>query len=113
MGKPEPLPGCDETSEREEEKLKGEKANTRKRKTKAERFPKNLPVIEKETLIPAEVQANPDGYKKIGERYHDELDYQPARLRWQRTIITEYASKENKTFPQYEKKPLAARSQKQ
>ena len=109
MGKPEPLPDCDETSEREEEKSKGKKTNRRKRKTKAELFPKNLPVVEKETLIPAEVQANPEDYKKIGERYHDELDYQPARLQWQRTIIAEYVPKGDKSLsPVRESAPTCA-----
>ena len=99
MGKSEPLPDCDETSARGEAKLKDKKTSPRKRRTKAELFPKNLPVIEKETLIPAEVQENPEAYKKTGERYHDKLDYQPARLRWERTIIAEYASKEDKNLP--------------
>jgi len=109
MGKPEPLSDSDETSEREEEESKGKKPNTRKRKTKAKLFPKNLPVIEKETIIPAEVQANPDAYKKIGERYHDELDYQPARLQWLRTIIAEYVSKEDKSLsPVRESAPICA-----
>ncbi len=106
MGKPEPLPACDEMSAREEAKLKNKK---RKRKTRAELFPKNLPVIEKQTLIPAEVLANPEDFKKIGERHHDELDYQPARLQWQRTIIAEYTSKEDKTLPPVrEKAPISS-----
>ena len=83
MGKPEPLPCENETtSAQEEAKLK----EPRKRKTKSELYPKNLPVVERTTLIPPEVQANPDAYKYLGERYHDELDYQPARLQWLRTI---------------------------
>ena len=95
MGKPEPLPDSEKTSAREEEKLK----EPRKRKTKSELYPKNLPVVEKTTLIPAEVKANPADYKYLGERYHDELDYQPARLQWLRTIIPSYISKEDKTQP--------------
>lgn len=96
MGKPEPLPCENETTSAQEE---GKSNEPRKRKTKAELFPKNLPVIEKATLIPAEVEANPDAYKRLGERYHDELDYQPARLRWQRTIIPNYIFKEDKNQP--------------
>ena len=103
MGKPEPLPCEDEiTSAQEEEKSK----EPRKRKTKAELFPKNLPVVEKTTLIPAEVMANPGAYKRLGERHHDELDYQPARLQWQRTIIPSYILKEDKNqAPVREKAP--------
>jgi transposase len=105
MGKPEPLPGSGETApEQEEVKSKEPK----KRKTKAELFPKNLPVVEKITLIPAEVSANPDAYKCIGERHHDELDYQPARLRWERTIIPSYVLKNDKAeSPVREKAPVA------
>ena len=105
MGKPEPLPSSGETApEQEEVKSKVR----RKRKTKADLYPKNLPVVEKTTLIPDEVAANPDDYKCIGERYHDELDYQPARLRWERTIIPSYVSKNDKAqSPLREPAPVA------
>ena len=105
MGKPEPLPSSGETAPEQEEVKSKE---PRKRKTKAELFPKNLPVVEKTTLIPAEVSANPDAYKYIGERHHDELDYQPARLRWERTIIPSYILKNDKDLsPVREKAPIA------
>ena len=105
MGKPEPLPSSGESAPEQEEVKSKE---PRKRKTKAELFPKNLPVIEKTTLIPAEVAANPDDYKCIGERYHDELDYQPARLQWERTIIPNYILKGGETqSPVREPAPVA------
>ena len=96
MGKPEPLPEESETTSAPEEEKSKER---RKRKTKAERFPKNLPVIEVATLIPDEVQANLDDYQRSGERFHDELDYQLQKLQWRRTIIPSYVLKEDKTQP--------------
>lgn len=86
MGKPEAPLDPAETSGREEPSSK-----KRNRRTKAELGLRNLPVIEKETLTPEEVLKDPEGFKKIGERHHDELDIQPSRLQWLRTIIPEYA----------------------
>lgn len=107
MGKPEALLDSEKTSEQEEDS--GKLKKKRKRKTKAELFPKNLPVVEKETLIPAEVLANPEAFKKVGERYHDELDYQPGRLQWQRTVIPSYVPRDEKTSaPSREKAPESA-----
>ena len=51
--------------------------------------------------------ANPEGYRKIGERTQDILDYQPGHLRWQRTTIPEYVSTEDKQqAPVKEPSPL-------
>ena len=93
MGKPEPPLDSEKISEREEDAEK----TKRTRKTKEERGLKNLPLVEKETLIPPEVAAHPEAFKKIDERYHDELDYQPGKLQWLRTVIPVYASKEEKS----------------
>lgn len=86
MGKPDAPPSSDETPNQEEQKSNGK----RKRRTNAELGLRNLPVIIKETLTPDEVLQNPEQYKKLGERHHDELDHQPSRLQYQRTIIEEY-----------------------
>jgi transposase len=94
MGKPEPPLDSEKKSEPEEENT-SEKPK-RKRKTKDELGLRNLPVVHKETLIPEEVLANPEAYRKMGERYHDELDFQPGCLRYQRTVIPEYILIEDK-----------------
>ncbi len=93
MGKPEAPSSLDDEVERVEPKSK------RKRRRKVDLYPRNLPVVIKETLIPSEVAENPEAYEKITERYHDELDYTPARLQWERTVIAEYVSKEHKNVP--------------
>ena len=95
MGKPEPPLVCAELSAPEEAKSK----KTIKRRTKAELFPKNLPIVVKESLIPEEVQSNPDAFELIATRHHDELDFQPARLQWQRTLIPTFKSKTSKHKP--------------
>jgi len=96
MGKPEPLLGSDATSEREEDASKKPTKTPRKRRTKAELFPKNLPIVEVSTLIPEAVKNNPDAYQQTGQRYHDELDYQPGIIQWQRTVIPTFKLKEDK-----------------
>ena len=64
MGKPAPLPEqSGETSAPEEEKPNAPK----NRRTKAERFPKNLMILIEKEIIPDEVLANPDDWKLIGE----------------------------------------------
>ncbi len=95
MGKPEPPLDSEKTSEREEAKEKPK----RNRRTKDELGLRNLPVIEAGTIIPDDVLANPEGYREIGRRPHDTLDYQPARLQWLRSWIPEFASKEDKQAP--------------
>ena len=74
MGKPEAPSSRDDEVARVEPKLK------RTRRSKADLYPKNLRVVINETLITSEVLNNPEAYEKITERYHDELDYTPARL---------------------------------
>lgn len=104
MGKPEPPLDSDAQSEREEEKSK----TKRKRRGKDELGLKNLPVVAKEVIIPQDVQDQPEAYKKIGERHHDELDYQPGRLQWQRSIIEEYQRIDDKlAAPIKEPAPVA------
>ena len=95
MGKPEPPLDSEKESKREEENTNAKPK--RKRKTKDELGLRNLPVVVKETLIPEKVLANPQAYRKIGERHHDELDFQPGYLRYQRTILPEYVLIEDKS----------------
>ena len=65
MGKPAPAAAGDDKPKRRAETT---------RRTKAERFPKNLKIVIDEVIVPEEVAANPDAYEKIGEEYSDELD---------------------------------------
>lgn len=68
-------------------------ANSNKRKRKRPSLPENLPV-ETEVIIPLEVQANPEGYEKIGEKITKRLDIEPAKLSIKETIRPRYKAKE-------------------
>jgi transposase len=53
------------------------------------RVPENLPVIE-EVLVPEEVKAQPAAWRRMGEEISDQLDYEPARFLWRRTVRPKY-----------------------
>ena len=96
LGKPAPLPDkSDETFAPEEEKSNASK----NRRTKADRFPKNLKILVEEVLIPEEVSANPDEWTEIGEEHHDELDVIKAEIFWRRIIRKKYVHKADKARP--------------
>jgi len=97
MGKPAPSPdqSAGETSAPE-----GEKPNVAKtRRTKADRFPKNLKIIIEAVLTPDDVTASPGEWEKIGEEYHDEIDVIKAEMIWRRTIREKFAHKTDKALP--------------
>src|SRR5258708_22649772 len=55
------------------------------KKQRRERWPKDL-AIEQEVIEPAEVKANPEAFRCIGEELTEMLDYQPAKF-FRRQII--------------------------
>ena len=94
LGKPDP-PLSEEDPAPEETNSKKEK---RTRRTKAEIYNLDrLPKVIVAELIPEEVKQNPEAYKRIGEDFHDELDYQPASVQVARTILPKFALKKNPT----------------
>ncbi len=96
LGKPAPLPEqSGETSAPEEEKPNVQK----NRRTKAERFPKNLKILIEAEIIPEEVLANPGDWKEIGEEHHDELDVTKAEMFWRRTVRKKFVHKAEKARP--------------
>lgn len=96
LGKPEPLPEPSGVISAPEE----EKSNVRRtRRTRADRFPKNLKVLIEKEIIPEEVLANPDDWKVIGEEHHDELDVIKAEIFWRRTVRKKFVSKTDKACP--------------
>lgn len=96
LGKPEPLPEpSGETSAPEEEKSNAPK----NRRTKADRFPRNLMILIEKEIIPDEVLANPDEWDQIGEEHHDELDVVKAQIFWRRTVRKKFVHKREKARP--------------
>lgn len=96
LGKPAPPPDSSgETSAPEEGKSNAAKT----RRTKADRFPKNLKILVDGVTIPDEVLANPDDWNEIGEDHHDELDVIKAEIFWRRTIRKKFVHKTDKTRP--------------
>jgi transposase len=97
LGKALPLPDQidgDATAPGEE---KSKAARTRR--TKAERFPKNIRILIQEEIIPDVVAANPDDYEQIGEEYHDELDVIKPQIFWRRKIRKQFRHKTNRALP--------------
>ncbi len=91
LGKPAPA----EAAEPEQAKTR----TARTRRTKADRFPKNLKVVIEEVIIHDDVKANPDAYEEIGEEHHDELDVIKAQMIWRRTIRKKFVHKTDRTRP--------------
>lgn len=96
MGKPAPLPDVP-AEEQEEEKSRDE--NNPARKKKRDIFPENLKVEVVEVIKPEEVLANPELYRKTGERHHDLLHHQRAELFWQRKVTEQYVRMDQKEVP--------------
>ena len=60
-----------------ETKIKNHKKQ--KPKTRAPRIPDHLPV-QREELVPAEVQLDPDAFRRIGEEVREQLGFKPAEF---------------------------------
>jgi len=60
-------------------------------------LPEHLPV-EEEVIVPLEVQAAPEAFRRIGEEVSERLDYRPARYLRLRTVRPKFVSVENKTL---------------
>lgn len=65
------------------------------RKARRQRLPEHLP-IEEEVLVPLEVQADPEAFRRIGEEVSERLDYRPARYLRLRTVRPKFVSVANK-----------------
>jgi transposase len=65
-------------------------------KVRRPRLPEHLPVEEVE-IIPLEVQAAPEAFRRIGEEVSEQLDYRPARYLRRRTVRPKYVRVDDKT----------------
>jgi transposase len=90
------VPGAPEAPQEVEEVCAPRKAA--KRKPLVQRLPDDLPVIEV-VIEPAEVQAEPESFKRIGEEVFEELDVTPAQFFKRRIIRPKYVRVDNRMLP--------------
>ena len=69
------------------------KGSRRGRQTRAALFPESLPVVVKE-LVPLEVQAEPELWRRIGEEISEKLERDPARVYLHRLVRPTYVKVE-------------------
>ena len=96
LGKPAPPPEASGETPAPEE---GKSNAVKTRRTKADRFPKNLKILVEAVTIPDEVLANPDDWQEIGEEHHDELDVIKSEIFWRRTIRKKFVHRTDRTRP--------------
>lgn len=77
----------------------GKSNAARTRRTKADRFPKNLKILVEAVLIDDQVLANPDQWNEAGEEYYEEPDVTKAEIFWRRTIRKKFVHKTDRTRP--------------
>jgi transposase len=70
----------------------------RKHKPLSERIPEDLPV-EEVVIEPAEVLAEPEAFKRIGEEVTEELDVVPTKFFKRRTVRPKYVRKADRSRP--------------
>lgn len=97
LGKSEPPTPCESEGDPEEESDAGKSAEPRRRKR--DLFPRNLPVLVEEVVVPSEVEADPEGFVEIGEEHHDELEAVKSQLYWRRKVRKKFKSKRDRSRP--------------
>lgn len=83
-----PGPAMGKESGPQESETQPARSNKTKR-PRAPRVPEHLPVLE-EVIIPGEVQANPEQYRKIGEEVSERIDFEPGRFVLRRLVRPKY-----------------------
>lgn len=98
LGKPE---AAREIPAGQEDAPEAEVAKTRSanRRNKKDLFPRFLPVVVENVIVPDEVQADPDAYIEIGECHHDELTVTKAQLFWRRQTRKKFKTKKDRSLP--------------
>jgi transposase len=83
-----PGPAQGKESGPEESETQPLRSNKPKRQ-RAPRIPEHLPVVE-EVLVPEEVKAEPNAYRKIGEEVSEQIDFEPAKFFRRRLVRPKY-----------------------
>ena len=101
-GKPESSDGANAPAE--DAAANAEKPR-RRRKRRKPRWPQNARVIVEEERVPAEVLANPGGFRELQPEFSDLPDYIPGEFVVRRTVLRKFVSLEDRNRP-----PLVARA---
>jgi len=100
LGKSEPAGEGGGSEDKGEGQQDGPAKPPRERRGKKDLFPRNLPILSEETIIPREVLANPGDYVEIGEEPpHDELEVVRSRVGWKRTRRKKYKLRDDRGKP--------------
>ncbi len=70
----------------------------KKHKTRAPRIPDHLPV-EREEIIPAQVQLNPEAFRRMGEEITEQIQYKRAEFVRKQVVRVKYAQIDNPIAP--------------
>jgi len=85
-------PGKSEASLSLEETKEAGPSQKRRRLSRAERIPADLPVVE-EVIDPVEVTQEPEQYRCIGQEISEQLDFEPAKFLRRRIVRRKYVRK--------------------
>jgi transposase len=86
------LDGLEAELKRGEKELKAKPS--RRNDERKPRIPDHLPVSEEITVVPAEVQARPEAWRRIGEEVTEQLDYAPAKFSKRRIVRPKYVKRD-------------------
>lgn len=98
-GKPDPQSGEEPSEQGQDEDEKRGKKKRKPRRKKADIFPEGLMIRVIETIVPPEVEANPDAYREIGEDFHDELECVAAQLFISRKVTKKFVPVADRAAP--------------
>jgi transposase len=84
--------------EEEAEGSVGKPKRRKRRLIRAERLPKDLPVVIEE-LIPAEVRDAPEAWREIGKESSDQLEKEPGYFYLKRTVRPKYVRRDHPFLP--------------
>lgn len=75
-----------------------EKKRKKTRKTRAPRIPDHLPV-EREEIVPPQVQLNPEAFRRMGEEVTERLDFKPAEFVRKQVVRVKFVRIDNPVAP--------------
>jgi len=75
-----------------------DKKRKKKRKTRAPRIPDHLPV-EREEIVPPQVQLNPEAFRRMGEEITEQIDFKPGEFVRKQLVRVKFVRIDNPVAP--------------